>query len=675
MAAEAGARAVSGARARNRNWWRRRSVRARITALATAAVAAFLILAGVIGVHLVTFVLYRGAEDGARAHAGEIAALVRAGRLPTPIPASAGTAAVQVVDATGRVVASSADGDRLTSLVASGRLPTLRAGQALTLPASRLGESQPVRIVGVAADTVTGVATVVVAVPVEQVDQTTHVLAGTAAVGSLVATAVFAAACWFVTGSALRPVSVLRRSAARITAAGDDSRLPLPAADDEIRALAVTLNGMLVRLSASSARQRAFVADAAHELRSPLASLRVHLEVEARHPDPAGRDELLVDLLDEVGRLERLTSDLLDLARLEEPPTGETPSTDLDSVLREVVRETPRTAGVDLVVRPVRFRDVAGPLSAPVAADHRGVHTVVRNLVDNAVRHARARVEIGDRWTGPAGHRHPGRLRRRAGNRARRPGTGLRPLHPAGHRTDPLDRRLGPRPGHRRARAGGAGRLGRAVRRRPHQGRGGRPAGGGDLAGSRSRARSAGELAALSFDRSHLPGSRPPGVPSGRPAAGRHVRAAEHPRDGADPRQARGGAVPKIATGWRRPTRSPRPRATARMPRVRQEEVSTCPRPPDGASCSAAASVRRPSAPPSRSTRRRRPRPRRPAPPNSRPAPPSVGQSWPTSTTSTPVTSLSWSVTDPSSCTTPRSSPLSHTPPRDPESTPTRHHR
>lgn len=395
MAAEAGARAVSGARARNQNWWRRRSVRARITALATAAVAAFLILAGVIGVHLVTFVLYRGAEDGARAHAGEIAALVRAGRLPTPIPASAGTAAVQVVDATGRVVASSADGDRLTSLVASGRLPTLRAGQALTLPASRLGESQPVRIVGVAADTVTGVATVVVAVPVEQVDQTTHVLAGTAAVGSLVATAVFAAACWFVTGSALRPVSVLRRSAARITAAGDDSRLPLPAADDEIRALAVTLNGMLVRLSASSARQRAFVADAAHELRSPLASLRVHLEVEARHPDPAGRDELLVDLLDEVGRLERLTSDLLDLARLEEPPTGETPSTDLDSVLREVVRETPRTAGVDLVVRPVRFRDVAGPLSAPVAADHRGVHTVVRNLVDNAVRHARARVEIG----------------------------------------------------------------------------------------------------------------------------------------------------------------------------------------------------------------------------------------------------------------------------------------
>ena len=100
---------------------------------------------------------------------------------------------------------------------------------------------------------------------------------------------VMAVVAWVVMGRTLRPVEQLRAGAERIGAGrwpearpDPDARLPVPAAADEIRALALTLNGMLDRLAAARERQRAFVADAAHELRSPLASMRAQLEVAER---------------------------------------------------------------------------------------------------------------------------------------------------------------------------------------------------------------------------------------------------------------------------------------------------------------------------------------------------------------------------------------------------------
>ena len=90
-------------------------------------------------------------------------------------------------------------------------------------------------------------------------------------------------ATYFIVGRALRPVAALRRGAQEITAAGlADQRLPVPDAQDEVHRLAVTLNAMLDRIDAATKRQRTFVGDAAHELRSPLASLRLQLEVAQR---------------------------------------------------------------------------------------------------------------------------------------------------------------------------------------------------------------------------------------------------------------------------------------------------------------------------------------------------------------------------------------------------------
>ena len=86
----------------------------------------------------------------------------------------------------------------------------------------------------------------------------------------------------------------------------------MPAAADEIRALAITLNGMLDRLAAGRERQRSFVADAAHELRSPLASMRAQLEVAERLGEGGS---LPADLLADLARLSGLVEDLLLLAR------------------------------------------------------------------------------------------------------------------------------------------------------------------------------------------------------------------------------------------------------------------------------------------------------------------------------------------------------------------------
>jgi len=391
-----------------RGWWRRRSLRFRITALATLAVAAFLALAGAGGIRVVTFVLYRGAEDAARAQAQTVAALVRANQVPNPLPAVTGTAAVQVLDGSGRVLGSSAGGDRLTALATGRQVAQLRDGDRLTLPATRLGGSVPLRVVGVAADSGSRVATVLVAIPVADVERTGQVLAVATLVVSVVALTGFALVCWTVTGSALRPVAEMRRGAARITAAGAGSRLPVPVADDEVRALAVTLNGMLDRLAAAATSQRAFVADAAHELRSPLASLRVQLEVERDHPDPAGRSELVADLLEDLTRLDRLTAALLDLAHLEAGGSGRgvggVVAVDLAAAVREVVRSVPAgSVSVSVAGSAAGSAWASGstdgelpvdPAETRVSADPAALSSVVTNLVSNAVRHASSRVVV-----------------------------------------------------------------------------------------------------------------------------------------------------------------------------------------------------------------------------------------------------------------------------------------
>ncbi|MFJ8144299.1 sensor histidine kinase [Streptomyces sp. NPDC096048] len=195
---------------------------------------------------------------------------------------------------------------------------------------------------------------------------------------------------WLVTGRALRPVAGIRREMAAITASEDLARrVPVPDTHDEVARLASTTNQTLAALETSVERQRRFVADASHELRSPIASLRTQLEVAAAHPELLDLDGAVEDTV----RLQRLAADLLLLARLD---AGERPAdarVDLAALARE---EAGGRSGVSVRAEG----DVAGELT--VAGSRGQLGRVLANLLDNAQRHARSAVEVSVRRDGDA---------------------------------------------------------------------------------------------------------------------------------------------------------------------------------------------------------------------------------------------------------------------------------
>jgi signal transduction histidine kinase len=152
----------------------------------------------------------------------------------------------------------------------------------------------------------------------------------------------------------------------------------------EVARLARTMNGMLDRLERASARQRAFVSDASHELRSPVSTIRAELEVASADAEHADWPAVAQRTLGETDRLGRLVDDLLALARLDEAQgSPKRVPVDIDDL---VLEESTRTHRV-----PVR---TVGVSAGRVAGDARQLTQVVRNLVDNAQRHAATQVAI-----------------------------------------------------------------------------------------------------------------------------------------------------------------------------------------------------------------------------------------------------------------------------------------
>jgi signal transduction histidine kinase len=200
---------------------------------------------------------------------------------------------------------------------------------------------------------------------------------------------VVAGVTWMVTRRALRPVEGIRQEMSAITASTDLARrVPEPDARDEVARLARTTNETLAALEASVERQRRFVADASHELRSPIASLRTQLEVAAAHPELLDLDEAIEDTV----RLQELAADLLLLARLD---AGERPAEGrvaLDALVGEHLAQ--RVADR----HPVRIGD---PLDGGEVRGSSGqLSRVLGNLLDNAQRHARSRVDVAVRREG-----------------------------------------------------------------------------------------------------------------------------------------------------------------------------------------------------------------------------------------------------------------------------------
>ncbi|WDT89310.1 HAMP domain-containing protein [Streptomyces sp. SCSIO-PteL053] len=398
-----------------------RSVRARAALGATLVVAVALIGAGL----AVLLVLRANLIDQADLQA-EVAAREVAGALATGTPYEdvelddEEDHPVQVTDEEGRVVLVSKDLRAVTGTGATGVTPVPSASAGAT-PApdedddgddddqdddrSRPGRGEvssddpdfsdgtatvdrttaDYRFAAVEATTPDGVTlTVYAGAPLAAEQEAVNTVRGAMLTGLPVLLVVVAGVTWLVTRRALRPVEGIRQEMAAITASEDLARrVPEPDSRDEIAALARTTNETLAVLEASVERQRRFVADASHELRSPIASLRTQLEVAEAHPELLDLPGAVADTV----RLQVLAADLLLLARLDagEKPGGGT--VELGALVREEVSQRTR----DRIAVAVEVPEGG---AFEVNGSRGQLSRVIGNLLDNAQRHAESSVAV-----------------------------------------------------------------------------------------------------------------------------------------------------------------------------------------------------------------------------------------------------------------------------------------
>ncbi|WP_043254632.1 sensor histidine kinase [Streptomyces sp. Tu6071] len=229
--------------------------------------------------------------------------------------------------------------------------------------------------------------TVFAGAPLDAADSAVRTALTVMLIGLPVLLAVVAAVTWAVTRRALRPVEGIRAELDAITGSRDLARrVPEPATHDEIAALARTTNATLAALQDAVDKQRRFVADASHELRSPIASLRTQLEVGAEHPEFLDLDGAVEDTV----RLQHLAADLLLLARLD---AGERPP-DRPVRLADLVAREAAEHGLRARIEPERADGYEVRGSAPQLG------RILGNLLDNARRHARSEVTLALRQEG-----------------------------------------------------------------------------------------------------------------------------------------------------------------------------------------------------------------------------------------------------------------------------------
>ncbi|MGV8976709.1 MAG: sensor histidine kinase [Cellulomonas sp.] len=365
--------------------WSGWSLRLRLTVLT----AVLLCVTLAVGAVALTTVLSRSrvaALDAiARDRAGTIAALAADDRLPPALPVAEPREIAQLLDASGLVIASSPNASRTLPVVAPSALAALRskAGDDVLVTSAATSYDDEARV-AVRATTYRGApVTVVATVPLAEVRGLLGALSVSLVVVVPLLTALLAWVIWVVLGRALLPVEQMRRAAAQVARSGGPGSLPVRDVDDELGALARTLNEMLDRLESSAARQRTFTADAAHELRSPIAAVRASIDVARAHPEAYSAAELAADLEGEVLRMQRLVDDLLLLARVGSAPAGRT-VVDLEALAHDAVGAARQADRVGVAVTG----------SGSALGDAAAIGRVVRNLVDNALRHAATRVQV-----------------------------------------------------------------------------------------------------------------------------------------------------------------------------------------------------------------------------------------------------------------------------------------
>ncbi|MEV8514598.1 HAMP domain-containing sensor histidine kinase [Dactylosporangium sp. NPDC051484] len=366
----------------------RLGVRMRSALAASAVVAVASVLTGVTFVVAARFILTGNVDQNTSDRAAQIAGALDDGDRVTLLavlsPSPRDRTIAQVVDATGRVVAASA------AISGVGPISALRPPANATEQEQRrlsVAHNQYFRITALGVTTAAGPRTILVGQSIDEIDDGTEAAVGALAVGLPLLTLTVGVATFLFVGRSLRPVDAMRRQAETITGRSLHNRLPVAQTGDEIAALATTMNTMLDRIEAATAAQHRFVADASHELRSPLSTIHAGLDLLAAADLPPAAGAHVTRMHRESERMARLISDLLLLARVDEKGLQlRAEDVDLDDL---VYAERDR-----LVAERPDLRVTARVAPVRVSGDAHRLQRVLRNLLDNAARHAKQSVEL-----------------------------------------------------------------------------------------------------------------------------------------------------------------------------------------------------------------------------------------------------------------------------------------
>jgi signal transduction histidine kinase len=357
-------------------------VRLRVTVTAVLAVACALGVSAAVVEVVLQHDRHNVLMNTAQVQAREVEALNQALKPPIELPPSPTleSGLVQVLSK-GHVIGASRLLRDEPALWSPGD-PTIQS-----FPDASLGPAQDVRIVAEPVKVGKDDGTVAVVVSLDQYDRSLTSVRRLLEIGLPILLGVVGLICWWIVGRALRRIEALRREVAEIATRPGEHRVAVPATDDEVGRLARTLNTMLDRMEHLSARERRFVADASHELRSPIANIRTALEVALHRPESADWPRVAGDVLTEDSRMAQLVEDLLLLARSDEGHlVAASEGRDLLVVARQVVAAGDYAAGPPAVT-------VSGT-SARVLVPGAYLERVIANLVDNARRFALSHVEV-----------------------------------------------------------------------------------------------------------------------------------------------------------------------------------------------------------------------------------------------------------------------------------------
>ena len=366
------------------------TVRLRVTLLATVLVGLALLVASIGLVSAQRRLLGRAIDEALQQRVDNLAPTIGAdgAHFALPVEGDRQDSFVQLLDHQGRIIAAS---NNATSFPAAARPIGTKTDHRFSLATHLPSSTHQYRVLAQRLGTGRHTFTLVVAKNLDDVNESVDILTSSLARFVPFVVALLAFLVWWLTGRVLRPVEAIRSEVAIIEGSKLHRRVPVPARDDEIARLARTMNAMLDRIEVSNIRQQSFVADASHELRSPLTRIRAQLEVCLAHPETDDPPSTYSSVLADATELQQLIDDLLLAARSDAEKTAP-PATpvDLDDIVLVEARRLRDRSRVQV--------DSSKVSAARVTGDRGQLSRVVRNLADNAERHARTAVafEVGE---------------------------------------------------------------------------------------------------------------------------------------------------------------------------------------------------------------------------------------------------------------------------------------